>query len=45
VRALLVAFTDLPATVICELVGWTGSITWFRENVKRYGPSQPTTVS
>lgn len=38
VRALLVEFPDMPATVIAERVGWTGSITWFRENVKRLRP-------
>ena len=26
---------EMPATVLAERVGWTGSITWFRENVKR----------
>ena len=25
----------MPATVIAERVGWTGSITWFRDNVRR----------
>lgn len=38
VRALLEVDADLPATVIAERVGWTGSITWFRENVKRLRP-------
>ncbi len=38
VRALLEDDPDLPATVIAERVGWTGSITWFRENVKRLRP-------
>jgi hypothetical protein len=38
VRALLADDADLPATVIAERVGWTGSITWFRENVKRLRP-------
>ena len=28
----------MPATVLAERVGWTGSITWFRENVKRLRP-------
>ena len=28
----------MPSTVIAERVGWTGSITWFRENVKRLRP-------
>ena len=35
VRALLQLTPDMPATVLAERVGWTGSITWFRENVKR----------
>ena len=38
VRALLEDDAELPATVIAERVGWTGSITWFRENVKRLRP-------
>ncbi|MFC6148867.1 MULTISPECIES: hypothetical protein [Mumia] len=29
---------DMPATVIAERVGWTGSITWFRDNVRRLRP-------
>jgi hypothetical protein len=28
----------MPATVIAERVGWTGSITWFRDNVRRLRP-------
>ena len=40
VRALLSATPDMPATVIAERVGWTGSITWFRENVARLRPEQ-----
>ena len=35
VRQLLVTTPDMPATVIAERVGWTGSITWFRDNVRR----------
>lgn len=38
VRALLDSDAELPATVIAERLGWTGSITWFRENVKRLRP-------
>lgn len=38
VRALLEGDPDLPSTVIAERVGWTGSITWFRQNVKRLRP-------
>ena len=34
VRALLADYPELPATVIAERVGWTGSITWFRDNVR-----------
>jgi len=32
---LLAVTPDMPATVIAERVGWTGSITWFRDNVRR----------
>lgn len=35
VRALLGEYPQLPATVIAERVGWAGSITWFRDNVRR----------
>ena len=38
VRALLEDDPELPATVLAERVGWEGSITWFRENVKRLRP-------
>jgi len=38
VRALLEDDPDLPAVVIAERVGWTGSISWFRQNVKRLRP-------
>lgn len=34
VRQLLKDHPDMPATVIAERVGWTGSITWFRDNVR-----------
>ncbi|GAB3869259.1 hypothetical protein GCM10028801_46090 [Nocardioides maradonensis] len=38
VRQLLSKTPDMPATVIAERVGWTGSITWFRDNVRRLRP-------
>ena len=38
VRALLAEHPAMPATVIAERVGWTGSITWFRDNVRRLRP-------
>jgi hypothetical protein len=38
VRQLLVTTPDMPATVIAERVGWSGSITWFRDNVRRLRP-------
>jgi transposase len=38
VSALLTDFPDMPATVIAERVGWTGSPSWFRENVARLRP-------
>jgi transposase len=38
VRQLLKDTPDMPATVIAERVGWTGSITWFRDHVRRLRP-------
>ena len=38
VRQLLEAHPGMPATVIAARVGWTGSITWFRDNVRRLRP-------
>jgi hypothetical protein len=38
VKQLLAKTPDMPATVIAERVGWTGSITWFRDNVRRLRP-------
>ncbi|GAA1696031.1 IS21-like element ISMbo1 family transposase [Microcella alkalica] len=38
VRALLAETPDMPATVIAERVDWTGSMTWFRQNVKALRP-------
>ena len=38
VRAVLVECSEMPATVIAERVGWHGSMTWFRENVRRLRP-------
>lgn len=38
VRALLQDDPELPAVVIAERVDWSGSITWFRQNVKRLRP-------
>lgn len=38
VRRLLTRTPDMPATVLAERVGWTGSITWFREHVRRLRP-------
>src|SRR6478736_7980856 len=35
VRQLLTDTPDMPATVLAERVGWTGSIRWFRDNVTR----------
>ncbi len=40
VRALLAEFPQMPATVIAERVGWSGSITWFRDNVRRLRPER-----
>lgn len=38
VSALLAEHPEMPATVIAERVGWQGSITWFRDNVRRLRP-------
>jgi transposase len=38
VRALLGEFPEMPATVLAERVGWSGSPSWFRENVARLRP-------
>jgi hypothetical protein len=45
VRELLAATWAMPATVLAERVAWTGSATWFRQNVARirpdYAPTDP----
>jgi transposase len=45
IRALLSAYPRMSATVIAERIGWTGSISWFRERVRwirpEYPPSDP----
>lgn len=45
IRALLKDNPRLPATVLAERVGWSGSPAWFRENVARirpeYAPADP----
>lgn len=38
VRVLLAECPDMPATVLAERLGWTGSPSWFRENVARLRP-------
>ena len=38
VRELLAEFPDMPATVLAERVGWPGSVSWFRDNVRRLRP-------
>lgn len=38
IRALLAAYLQMPATVIAERVGWSGSISWFRERVRAIRP-------
>ena len=40
VRQLLADTPDMPATVVAERVGWTGSIRWFRDNVNRLRSEQ-----
>ncbi|WP_144837317.1 IS21 family transposase [Kocuria rosea] len=45
VRALLAEHPSMPATVLAERVGWSGSITWFRDNLRairsEYAPVDP----
>lgn len=45
VRALLAEHPMMPATVLAERVGWSGSITWFRDNLRairsEYAPPDP----
>jgi len=45
VRHLLTTTPSMPATVLAERVGWTGSATWFRQNVAAirpdYAPTDP----
>ncbi|TLM82972.1 IS21 family transposase [Pseudarthrobacter sp. NamE2] len=45
IRALLQENPRMPATVLAERVGWSGSPAWFRENVARirpeYAPADP----
>lgn len=38
VRQLLVECPDMPATVLAERVGSQGSMSWFRDNVRRLRP-------
>jgi len=38
VRAILAEHPEMPATVIAERAGWTGSVTWFRDNVRGLRP-------
>ena len=45
VRGLLTRFPSMPATVLAERVGWTGSASWFRNRVALlrpvYAPRDP----
>ncbi|AFM20260.1 hypothetical protein Mycch_5614 (plasmid) [Mycolicibacterium chubuense NBB4] len=38
IRAFLSAYPTMSATVLAERVGWTGSISWFRERVRAIRP-------
>lgn len=38
IRVLLSAYPTMSATVLAERVGWTGSISWFRERVRAIRP-------
>ena len=37
-RRLLAEHPDMPATVVAERLEWQGSITWFRDNIRRLRP-------
>ena len=37
-KTILTEYPEMPATVIAERVGWQGSISWFRDNVRRLRP-------
>ncbi|MFC6160256.1 hypothetical protein [Kribbella jiaozuonensis] len=39
VRQLLAKTADMPTTMIAERVGWAGSTSWFRDNVRRVRPA------
>lgn len=39
IRALLSVYPRMPATVLAERVGWTGSISWFRSGSGRFARS------
>jgi hypothetical protein len=45
VRDLLDDSWSMPATVLAERVGWTGSASWFRQNIaairSEYTPTDP----
>ena len=45
IRGLLEVTPSMPATVLAERVGWSGSATWFRQNVALvrpdYAPTDP----
>ena len=45
VRQLLLATPSMPATVLAERVGWSGSSSWFRQNIAAirpdYAPADP----
>jgi len=43
VRVLLDDTWSMPATVLAERVGWTGSASWFRENVAAIRPEYAAT--
>lgn len=38
VRAILAEYPEMPATVIAERVDWSGSMTWFRDNIRALRP-------
>ena len=48
VRQILQATPDLAATVIAQRIGWQGSMSWFRENLRKirpeYKPHDPVDI-
>jgi len=44
VRQLLLEMPEMPATVLAERAGWTGSIRWFRDEVNWVRADHPRSI-